>query len=141
MNPDQELLNAYEARELADWKRNKEARQRYENAAKQAHGVRMAARSLCSPVPSWDDMHLGSQRHLVADAENVANDPTISLAQLTAMYHERLIASGDTSNPDLNPPGEICRQIEEMVLANLKETLHESAVAPLVASVGSEPKI
>jgi hypothetical protein len=118
----QDLLKTYEARELVDWKRKQEAQQRYENAAKQAHKVRVAGRLLRDPVPCWEDLHVGSQRHLIADAENVANNPRITLAELTKMYQDRLIAWGDTDSPDLRAPDSICWNIEEMVLEDLKAT-------------------
>jgi hypothetical protein len=61
---------------------------------------------------------------LIADAENVANNPSITSAELTAMDQDRLVAWGDTDNPDLGPLSDTTRHIEEMVLKRLKETLH-----------------
>lgn len=136
MDSYEDLLKRQEARELADWKRRKEDQQRYENAAKQAHKVRMAGRLvLDSPVPSWEDMHLGSRQHLIADAENVAKSPAISYSELNRLYEERLAVSGDTDNPDLGKPGESFQAIEEMALKELKAILSSSpAGSPLASS-------
>lgn len=129
MDSDQRLIDAYHAREealaAAEWKRKKANLQRYENAAKEAHKVRMTARLMHSrPVPPWDELHIGSQRHLIADAECVAMNPSITEPELRKVYQERLVAWGDTDSPDLGVGDEISESIEGMVLEHLKATLN-----------------
>lgn len=124
MDSYEDLLNRVAERELASLERHKEEQQLYENVAKQAHKVRMLGRLLLnSPIPSWEDLCNSSQRHLIADAENVAKNPAISGAEINKLYQERLKASGDTDNPDLGVPQQSYQAIEEMVLENLKATL------------------
>lgn len=132
MDSDQELLNIYNVREEAfkavEWKRKKVAQQRYENAANEAHKIRMLNSLVCNlPVISWDDMDLISKRHLIADAENVANNPFINMTELKKMYQERLTAWGDTNNPDLGTRNENALQVEKTVLDCLKGMLNKSS--------------
>ena len=127
MDSDQELLDAYAAREVADWHRNKALQLRYENAAEQAHKIRNASRLLHGlQVLAWDKMQLNCQRHLIADAKNVAENPSISATELHQMFKERLIAGGDTDNPELGMGDENTPYylgIEEAVLEHLKKWL------------------
>ena len=128
MDSDQDLLDAYNEREDAEnaakQRRNREDRSRFENAAKEAHKVRMMARLVHNlQVPSWDEMHLGSQQHLIADAANVAENSLITEGELRALYQERLVASGDTENPDLGSADAVSEYIEDMVLTRLKAAL------------------
>jgi hypothetical protein len=128
----QDLLDAYNAREDAreadEWRRKKANHQRHENAAREAHKTRNAARLLIAnaQVIDWDGLGIISRNHLVADAENVAANPSISAAELRRLYHARLRAWGDTDNSDLGPDDEMTpsyHSIEEMVLRRLKECL------------------
>lgn len=118
----QDQLDAADAREVAETKRKREARQRYESAAKEAHKTRCTARLLLpnSHVPTWDEMSLSSQRHLIADAENVALNPSITTGELARLYRERLVASGGLDHPDLEGEDEV---IESLVLDRLKKCL------------------
>ena len=126
-----DLLKRQEARELAEWRRRKEDHERYESAAKQAHKIRMAAHLLLdSSVPSWEDMSIGSQRHLIAEAEHVAKNQAISYAELNKFYQERLVASGDSDHPDLGAS----EAIEETVLQALKAILGSPARSPVALS-------
>ena len=131
MNSDEDLIDTHNAREelreAAEWKRNTETQQQYGNAAKKAHKVRMAGCLLRHfPVPSWDDMNIGSQRHLIADAENVAKNPSLTATELRKLYQERLMAWGDTENADLGVDDETTparQEIEEAVLKHLRSVL------------------
>jgi hypothetical protein len=135
MDSDDDLLKREEAREMAEWRRSKADQERYENAAKQAHNVRITGRLLLnSPTLAWEDMHLDSQRHLIADAEHVAKNPAISYAELNKFYQERLVTSGDTDNPDLGTPEEPFWAIEEIVLKKLKAILGSPAGSPVASS-------
>lgn len=130
MDLEQDLLDAHNAREdvreADEWKRKKADHQRYENAAREAHKVRNSARLLVvnALVIDWDGIQLSSKNHFIADAENVAENPLITAAELNEVYKERLISWGDTDNPDLGVGDEnalIYQVIEEMVLKRLKE--------------------
>lgn len=105
MDTDQNLLDDFnareEAREAAEWKLKKATQERYESAAKRAHAFRTALRLLTRPAPAWEDMGPASQRHLIEDARNVAEQPTISAAELNRLYKERLREGGDTEHEDL----------------------------------------
>lgn len=131
MNSDQPFLDSYNAHEdavaAADWKQKRAALQRYEQAAKEAHKVRMTANMVNNrQVVSWDDMSISGQRHLIADAENVAKNPSITESELKQLYLERLIASGDSENPDLLETWDEESEItEKMVLERLKAVLSE----------------
>ena len=142
MDSDQDLLDAHNAREDArkadEWKRKKADHQRHENAAREAHKVRNFARLLVvnADVRDWEELPLGSQKHLTTDAENVAANPSITAAELSRLYNERLIAWGDIDSPDLGVGDENTpsyQVIEEMVLKCLKEYLAD----PLNASTSS----
>jgi hypothetical protein len=61
--------------------------------------------------------------HLIEDAKAVAMNPSITAAQLTELYQERLRAWGDTESPDLLQPDDVANVIEELVLKQLKSTL------------------
>lgn len=135
MDTYEDLLKREEEREIAEWRFRKEAQDRYESAAMQAHKIRMAGRLLISPVPPWEEISLTSRRHLVADAENVAKNPSISYEELNKLYKERLIASGDIDNPDLDAPDEASRVIEEQVLVALKAFL--STPQPVASGAAS----
>lgn len=129
MDSDRHLIETYNAREdaheVAEWKRKNTNLQRYENAAKEAHKVRIMARLVHSrPVPSWEELDLASHRHLIADAESVARNPSITALELRKIYQERLVAWGDTDNPDLGVDDEISETIEQLVLEKLKATLN-----------------
>ena len=114
-----------EAREVAEWRQKRAEHQRYENAAKEAHKVRLVARlTHSSPVPQWDDLDLSSQRQLIADAEAVAKNPSITESELRKLYRERLMAWGDTDHPDLEVSDEGSESIEGMVLEHLKSSLN-----------------
>lgn len=132
MDSDQKLLDDYnaseDARRAAERKKNKAVQQWYENAAKQAHKIRQVSGLLRanSQVPSWEDMGSGSQRHLIADAQHVANNPSVTEFELRRLYRERLVAQGDTDNPDLECNDEDSWRTEEMVLARLKECLADT---------------
>lgn len=140
MDSDQDLLDARDAheavREADEWKRKRANHQRHENAAREAHKVRNSSRLIGfnkADVRGWEDLPLVSQNHLIADAENVAANPSITAAELSRLYNERLIDWGDIDSPDLglgddNTPS--YHEIEEMVLKRLKECL----VDPLAAS-------
>ena len=131
MDSDQERLDASNAREVARqaeaWKRKTADHQRHENAAREAHKVRNAGRLVNlnnADIRDWKDIALVSQDHLIADAENVAANPSITAAELSLLYKARLIAWGDIDSPDLgagddNNPS--YQEIEEMVLKRLKE--------------------
>lgn len=136
MDTYEDLLKREEEREIAELKYRKEEQDRYESAAMQAHKVRMMGRLLISPVPPWEEVSLASRRHLVADAENVAKNPFISYEELNKLYQERLIAFGDTDNPDLGAPDEAYRAIEEQVLVALKASL---SMSQPVASGAASP--
>lgn len=87
MDSDQELLDAYNAREdvreADEWKRKREDRQRNENAAREAHKVRNTGRLLIDNalVIDWDGIQLSSKNHLIADAQNVAANASITAAE------------------------------------------------------------
>lgn len=129
MDSYQNQLDVYNAREDAleatEWEQKRTSRQRYENAAKEAHKLRMKARLVhtCS-VCYWDDLGISSQQHLIADAETVAKNPSITEPELRKLYKERLLAWGDTDNPDLGGSDEVSESIEGMVLEHLKSTLN-----------------
>jgi hypothetical protein len=117
----EDLVNAYEAREAAALQRKQARRQRYEDAAREAHMTRNMGRFLQSvPRIEWEDLSISSQRHFIADAENVALNPSITAIELARLYKERLIAVGDTNSPDLDGEDEI---VEAMVLDQLKRCL------------------
>lgn len=121
-----DIYNAREeAREAAEWRQKMADQQRYENAAKEAHSVRCKARFLlpCS-VPQWEDLDLSSQRQLIADAEIVAKNPSITEPELRNLYRERLMAWGDTDHPDLGDSDNESEIIEGMVLEQLKSSLN-----------------
>ena len=135
MDSYEELMKREEARELDDWKRRKATQEQYESVAKQAHKIRMTGRLLLnSPCPCWEDLNLSSQRHLIADAANVAMNPSISGAELNKLYQERLVASGETDSPDLNVPEESFQALEETILKNLKAALSSFPAGSTVAS-------
>lgn len=128
MDSYQNQLNNFNAREVAreaaEWRETKAENQRYEDAAKEAHKIRCVARLLSiSQVPQWDDLDLSSQRHLIADAEAVAKNPSITESELRNLYRERLIAWGDTDHPDLGVNDNDSEQSEEMALQSLKSSL------------------
>lgn len=128
MDSYQNQLDAYNAREDAlvakQWKQKKADRQRYENAAKEAHKIRMAWHlTLSWPVRPWDSLPISSQQHLIADAENVAKNPSITEPELRKLYIERLLSGGDTENQDLGVWDENGERIEGAVLEHLKSTL------------------
>ncbi len=122
-----DIYNAHEdAFEATEWKRKKAELQHYENAAKKVHKVRITARLITSrPAPLWDDMDISSQRHLIADAETVAKNPSITEPELRKLYWERLATWGDTDNPDLGVSDESSEIIEGMVLEHLKSALNK----------------
>lgn len=114
-------MNAYEAREEAALQRKRARQQRYEDAAREAHKTRNMGRLLQTVPPiDWEDLSISSQRHLIADAEIVALNPSITAIELARLYRERLIAVGDTDSPDLDGEDEI---VEAMVLDQLKRSL------------------
>lgn len=129
MNSDQRLIDAYHAREeerkAAEWKRNKENQERYESAAQEAHKIRLA-RSLISThqVSQWNEMSISSKKHLIADAQIVATNPSITEPELRTIYQERLVAWGDTDNPDLGAWDRSSENCEKLVLTRLKEILN-----------------
>lgn len=128
MDSDQRLLDDYEtreqAREASEWKTRSAELQRYENAARAAHRIRMAASLINNnQAPEWDELHIASKRHLIADAEAVAKNPAITEPELRRLYRERLVASGDTENPDLAASDAFTDTIEGLVLAELRATL------------------
>lgn len=130
MDSDQDLLDAAnardDARQAAEWRLKKAAQQRHESAAKEAHKIRQMHRLLLSQdARDWDRLPLVSQRHLIADAENVAANPNITAAELHRLYQERLLAWGDTDSADLRAgPLPIEAQVtEDQVLSRLKELL------------------
>lgn len=130
MDQDQRLLDDYDAREearkAAEWRERTEAQARYENAARAAHKIRRAAHLLTdNPVGPWEDLALTSQRHLIADAEVVAKNPSITERELRTQYQVRLVEWGDPDSPDLAISDRITIGIEEQVLAKLKEVLHK----------------
>ena len=137
MDSDQDRLDASNAREVLreadEWRRKREARQRHENAAREAHKVRCTWRLISlnnADVRDWEDIGLVSQDHLIADAENVAANPSITAAGLNRLYKARLIAWGDIDSQDLGDDiTPSYQEIEEMVLKRLKECL----VDPLTA--------
>lgn len=142
MDSDQDLLDSHnareEVREADEWKRNKAEHQRHENAAKEGHKVRNSARLLIvnADIRNWEELALISQKHLISDAENVSKSPSITAAELSRLYNERLIAWGDVESPDLGVGDEnypIYQVAEEMVLKRLKECL----VDPLNTSTSS----
>ena len=127
MDSYQNLLDAHDARKAADLKLKKAAQQRYENAAKKAHAFRCNSNLLKSvAVLKWDEMAPVSQRHLIADAENVAANPTITANELNRLYKERLTASGDTDSLDLGEWAPDDLSTEEQVLEELKKYLADS---------------
>lgn len=131
MDADQELLDAYDAREIDEWHKNKALQHRYESVAKQAHAYRNTVRMLHSiEVLAWEEMQFNSQRHLIADVKNVAENPTISAAELHQMFKERLIAGGDTDSLELGVGDPRYLSVEEAVLKQLKEYL----AAPLITA-------
>jgi len=132
MDSDQDLLDAHNAREdvreADEWKRKSADHQRYENAAREAHKLRNTARLLLAnaDVRDWEELALVSQKHLTVDAEDVAKNPSITAAELSRLYFERLVAWGDADSPDLGEGDEDAQSyqvIEEMVLKRLKECL------------------
>lgn len=127
MDSYQNLLDAHDAREAADLKLKKAAQQRYENAAKKGHAF-MCISNLVKSVTllTWDEMRPVSQRHLIADAENVAANPTITATELNRLYKERLISSGDTDSLDLGEWAPDDLVTEEQVLEQLKKYLADS---------------
>jgi hypothetical protein len=141
MDSDQDLLDAHDAREAVraadEWKRKRANHQRHENAAREAHKVRNRGRLICfdnADVRDWENIPVVSQNHLIADAENVAANPSITVAELSRLHNERLIAWGDIDSPDLGVGDENApsyQEIEEMVLKRLKECL----VDPIAASI------
>ena len=127
MDSYQNLLDAHDAREAAELKLKKAAQQRYENAAKKGHAFRCISNLVKSvTLLTWDEMRPVSQRHLIADAENVAANPAITATELNRLYKERLISSGDTDSLDLGEwaPGDLVT--EEQVLEQLKKYLADS---------------
>lgn len=128
MDPDQQLLDDYNAREDAreaeEWRQRKAAQMRYEGAAKEAHKVRqMASLVFNRPMPDWDDLGIVDKFHATADAEAVAMNPSISESELWEVYRNRRITGGSTDHPDLQDPDETTKSIEECVLKKLKESL------------------
>lgn len=130
MDLDQNFLDSHNAREADEWKRKKANHQWLENAAKEAHKVRNILRLINNDIViDWENLHLGSQKHLIADANNVVENPSITATELGRLYTERLIAWGDTDNPDLDVSDEnisTYQVIEESVLKRLKECLVDS---------------
>lgn len=132
MDSAQELLDAYDAREVGEWHRNKALQLRYKSAAEQAHKIRNVTRLVHGlQVLAWDDMQLNCQRHLIADAKNVAENPSITAAELHQMFKERLIAGGDADNPELGMGDENTQcnmDIEAVVLEHLKRCLSDVSI-------------
>jgi len=125
---DQDLLDAHDAREDAlvavKWAREKAQNSRYEKAAMEANKFRMAARLIYNgEVLAWEDVGLSSHNHLINDAKNVAENPSITHAELKRLYQERLMTGGDAGSQDLDVWDEASDSIEEMVLVHLKEAL------------------
>ena len=132
MDPDQKLLDDHHAREdalrAAQWALKKADVVRYEDAAKEAHKFRLAAFLVCNcAVLYWDELDFSSRQHLIADAEAVAKTPSITEPELRKLYRERLLAWGDTDNPDLQPTDELNAIIEASVLEHLKLLLCSDA--------------
>jgi hypothetical protein len=131
IDKDGDLLLALEiseaTREARGWTIKRSNRQRFENAAKEAHIVRNTTRLKNNEeVVEWDDLGVSSIRHLIADAENVATNLSITAEELHELYKERLIAWGDTENPDLAIGYEDYASfilIEKLVLEKLKTCL------------------
>lgn len=120
MDAYEKLLNDYESREAEKLKQKLSDQRKYEEAAKQAHRVRNAARLLVpnAPVIDWEGLSSISQKHLIADAENVALNPSITADELARLYRERLVKWGDLDSSDLlNGDDE---EVEGMVLEQLK---------------------
>jgi hypothetical protein len=138
MDSDQDLLDAYDAREdarkAAEWEQKREAQEWCENAAKQAHKHRNVWRLINNlQVLNWEEMCATSQSDLISDVRNVAEHPSITAAELLQMYKERLIARGDTDNPDLRVGSEdtpLYMDIEDAVLKHLKECLADPSNPP-----------
>ena len=141
MDADQNLLDAGDAREeayqIAEWKLKQQLKLWYEGAAKEAHKIRQINRLLRSgDSRAWDELPLGSQRHLMADAENVAANQNITVAELHGLYQARLIAWGDSDNEDLmGPLTEKDYETENRVLSRLKEYLARISPATPVEPV------
>lgn len=74
-------------------------------------------------VLPWEELDISSQNHLIADAEAVANNPSITEHELRKLYWERLVAWGDTENLDLGVSDEKSEIIEGIVLIELKSAL------------------
>jgi len=125
MDSDQRLLDAANAREVASEEAKWKQKKRYEGAAKEAHKVRQVHRLLRhGDARGWDDLPLVSHRHLIADAENVADNQNITADELHQLYQERLIAWGDSDSADLSDPmTKEDHAAEDQVLSRLKELL------------------
>lgn len=128
MDADQKLLEdaeaQWQAREAAEWKSKKIARERYEAAARAAHKVRRTARLLLNrPVPDFDELTLSSIRQLIDDAKDVDENPMITAEELWGRYQVRLRTSGDIEHPDL---GANLPDFEDAILRRLKESLARS---------------
>lgn len=146
MDSDQDLLDEHNAREdafqAAEWKLKKASQQRYEDAAKKAHAYRNTARLVGGgnlQLLQWEGMALSSQMHLIADAKNVAENPTITAIELNRLYKERLIARGDTDSSDLGDGDEstpVLQAIEEQVLECLKKCLATPSITPTEFDTG-----
>lgn len=126
MDPDQKIIDEFNAREeekkAYEFKIKKSNLERHSTAAKNAHKIRQAHRILyIISTPSWEEMDLLSKNHLISDAENVAKNPSITLDELTELYRDRIIKSGDTENPDLGKMDPDLRSVEELVLNELKK--------------------
>jgi len=129
MDSDQTLIDSYvsgeEALRAADYKQKADALRRYEDAAKKAHKIRQSNALLRNySVPSWEELALVGQRHLIVDAEIVSNNPSTTESELRKLYLERLIAWGDTESSDLNDWDENSEGCEQMVLKELKAILN-----------------
>lgn len=125
MDSDHDLLNAANAREEVRKAAEFKLKQRYEGAAKEAHKIRQMYRvEQCGDARGWYELPIGSQRHLIADAENVAANQNITAAELLGLYKKRLVAWGDFDSADLKGPGtEEAHETEDQVLRCLKKVL------------------